>query len=62
MTVADLIAELRTMPAHLPVRVLLSSFAIDGEFGDEEIMLDDGDALDAGVVRNRGGYVLIESR
>lgn len=61
MTVADLIAELQRMPAHLPVKVLMTSVSQDYADGDSVTLYPgEADAATADRVSQRGGFVLIE--
>lgn len=61
MSVADLIAELKQFPQHLPVKVVLSEVIHFGELGEWSEKLCDDDAIAAYEVRNMGGHVLIRS-
>lgn len=61
MTVADLIAELSAHQLHKTVKVVLSHFVHEDEFGDEEMSMTDQDAIEACEVRDLGSHVLIRS-
>ena len=62
MKVTELITELQKMPPNMPVRVVVESVTHVGEFGDEEISLNDSDAMESDTVQNVGNCVLVKGR
>lgn len=59
MTVEQLIEELKTMPPHKEVRVLIKEISISDEQGEFVTELPDEQAAPVDVVRHMGPFVLV---